>query len=148
MNPLTGLFQTFCLDFEWLLPNFGIPWTPYSDISRSEAAIRNLGKILIQSVIVCLNFQNTYFREHLLIAAFMLFWSTCFSEHLKVDALFIKQPSYFFLGIFLVKESPKKSGTFTITSTIKKNSIIAFHHVFIITFYVVTLQELSITEET
>ena len=31
-----------------------------------------------------------------------------FSEHLKVDALFIKQPNYFFLGIFLFKKSPPK----------------------------------------
>ena len=26
--------------------SFGIPWTPFTDTSRSEAAIRNLGKIL------------------------------------------------------------------------------------------------------
>ena len=37
----------------------------------------------------CLSFQNTYFREHLLMAAFIRF-STYFSEHLKVDAFFIK----------------------------------------------------------
>ena len=43
-----------------------------------------------QSVMACLNFQNTYFREHLLIAAFICFKSTCLSGHLKVDALFIK----------------------------------------------------------
>ena len=51
-------------------------------------------------------FDNTYFRKHLLMAAFILFRSICFSEHLKVDAFFIKQPSYFLLGIFLLKESP------------------------------------------
>ena len=36
-------------------------------------------------------------------AAFIRFRSTCFSEHLQVDALFIKQPSYLLLGIFLFK---------------------------------------------
>ena len=56
----------------------------------------------------CLNFQNTYFRKHLSIAVFIRFRCTCFLEHLKVDALFIKQLSDFFLGIFLFKESPKK----------------------------------------
>ena len=56
----------------------------------------------------CLNFRNTYFRKHLLMAAFICCRRTCFSKHLKVDALFIKQPSYFLLGIFLFKESPKK----------------------------------------
>ena len=56
----------------------------------------------------CLNFQNTYFREHLLIAAFIRFESTCFSEHLKVAAaFFIKQPRHFFLGIYLKSHSKK-----------------------------------------
>ena len=45
-----------------------------------------------------LNFQNICFREHLLMAAFIRFRSTCFLERLKKDALFIKQPSCFFLG--------------------------------------------------
>ena len=62
----------------------------------------------IQSVMTCLNFQNTYFRKHLYMAAFIRFRSTCFSQHLKVDALFIKQPSYSLLRIFLFKESHKK----------------------------------------
>ena len=57
----------------------------------------------------CLNFQNTYFKKHLLMAAFIRFRSTGFSEHLKVDALFIKQPRYFLLGIFLFKESSKNT---------------------------------------
>ena len=56
----------------------------------------------------CLNFQNTYFREHLLIVAFIRFESTCFSEHLKVAAaFFIKQPCHFFLGIYLKSHSKK-----------------------------------------
>ena len=81
-------------------------------------------------------------------AAFIRFRSTCFSEHLKVDALFIKQPSYFLLRIFLFKESPKKTHTFILTSMRRGNFIIAFHHVFIITFYAVTLQKLFFTGET
>ena len=75
----------------------------------------------------CLNFQNTYFREHRLIAAFIRFRSTCFLEHLKVDALFIKQPSYSFLGAFLFKELPKKTRTSILTSMKRVNSIIALH---------------------
>ena len=74
-------------------------------------SIRGLSKALsnfIQSVMACLNLQNTYFRKHLLMATFIRFRSTCFSEHLKVDALFIKQPRCFLLGIFLFKESSKK----------------------------------------
>ena len=90
----------------------------------------------------CLNFQNTYFRKHLLMAVFINLRSTCFSKHLKVDALFIKQRCYFLLGIFLFKESPKETHTFILTSIRTGNSIIAFHHVFIITFYAVTLQKL------
>ena len=49
-------------------------------------------------------FKSFCLREHLLMVAFIRF--RCFSEHLKVDALFIKRPSYFFLGIILFKESP------------------------------------------
>ena len=76
-------------------------WTPSEDF-------QGLFLNFIQSVMACLNFQNTYFREHQLTAAFIRFRSTCLSEHRKVDIFFIKQPSYFFLGIFLLKESPKK----------------------------------------
>ena len=46
MNSLTRLFQIFDLDFEWLLSDVGIQWTPLTDTSISEAAIRNYGKIL------------------------------------------------------------------------------------------------------
>ena len=52
-------------------------------------------------------------------------------------AFFIKQPRYFFLEIFLFKESPKKIRTFILTSMMNKNSIITFH-VFMVTFYVGT----------
>ena len=81
-------------------------------------------------------------------AVFINLRSTFFSEHLKVDALFIKQPCYFLLGIFLFKESPKETHTFILTSMRRGNSIIAFHHVFIITFYAATLQKLFFTGET
>ena len=33
MNSFTGLFQSFDLDFEWLLLSFGIQWTPVTDAS-------------------------------------------------------------------------------------------------------------------
>ena len=92
----------------------------------------------------CLNFQNTYFREDLLMAAFIPFRSICFSEHLKVDALFIKQ--LIFLGILLFKA--QKTRTFILTSMMRGNSIIAFHHVFMITFYDVTLQKIFFADET
>ena len=45
----------------------------------------------------CLNFRKTYLREHLLMATFKLLRSICFLEHLRVDALFIKQPNYLFI---------------------------------------------------
>ena len=46
MNPFTGLFQTLCLDFEWLLSNFGMQCTPFTDSCRWEAAITSPGKTL------------------------------------------------------------------------------------------------------
>ena len=46
MNSSTGLFQSFDLDFEWLLSSFAIQWTPSTDTSSSEAAIRDYGKTL------------------------------------------------------------------------------------------------------
>ena len=79
----------------------------------------------------CLNFRNTYFRKHLLMATFIRFRSTCFSEHLNVDDLFIKQPSYFLLGIFLFKESPKKN-TYLHSHFHEER---AFHHCFSSCFY-------------
>ena len=60
-----------------------------------------------QSVVAGLNFQNIYFKKRLLMDAIRC-RSTCFSEHFKVDAFFIKQPCYCFFGILLFKESPKK----------------------------------------
>ena len=98
----------------------------------------------------CLNFQNTYFRKHLLMAAFIRFRSTCFSEHLKVDALFIKQPNYFFLGIFLLQKSPQKTHTFILMhssllfmpSLFKNFSLLAKHKDF--DFFKATLSTLNI----
>ena len=58
----------------------------------------------------CWNFQDTYFREHILMAAFIRFGSICFSEHFKVAAaLFIKQTSilFFFSKYFYLKNHPK-----------------------------------------
>ena len=63
----------------------------------------------MQSVMACLNFQNTSFREHPLMAVFIRFRSTSFSEDLKADAFFIKQPSFFFFSeYFYLKNNPKK----------------------------------------
>ena len=38
--------QRFYPDFEWLLLSFGTQGTPFTDTSRSEAAVWNYGKIL------------------------------------------------------------------------------------------------------
>ena len=103
----------------------------FLSLSKDELHQRILYLNFIQSVMACLNFQNVYFRKHLLMAAFIRFRSTCFSEHLKVDALFIKQPSYFLLGIFLFKKYPQKTRSFILTSMRRGNSIIAFHHYFL-----------------
>ena len=46
MNSFTGLFQSFDLDFEWLLSRIGIQWTFLTDTSSFETAIRNYGKML------------------------------------------------------------------------------------------------------
>ena len=59
-------------------------------IKRNESQdSQGLCPNFIQSVMACLDFQNTYFMEHLLMAAFIHFRSTGFSEQLKVHALFI-----------------------------------------------------------
>ena len=50
--------------------------------------------------------------------------------------------------MFFFKESPKETRTIILTFMMKKNSIIAFHHVFMITFYVDTLQKLFFTDKT
>ena len=111
-------------------------------------SIKGFSKILSKFHAIhttCDNFQNIYFREYLLLTAFIRFRSTSFSEHLKVAAaFFIKQPCNFFLEKFLFKESSKRARSFILTSMMKENSSIAFHHVFLITFYADTLQNLSL----
>ena len=65
---------------------------------------------------------------------FYTYRSTCFSEHLKVDALFIKQQSYFLVGIFLFKESSKKHiPWFSLPWGEKVSSLFlsCFHHYFL-----------------
>ena len=44
MNSFTGLFQSFDLDFEWLLSSFGKEWTPLTDTSSSEEALEIMAK--------------------------------------------------------------------------------------------------------
>ena len=51
----------------------------------------------------CLNFQNTYFKEHLLMAAFIRFRGTCFSEHLKMAADFLIMFSWLLFTLPLSK---------------------------------------------
>ena len=74
-----------------------------------------------------------------------------FSENLfyrtPLDVLYVLEALVlsnwgFFLGIFLFKESSGKTRTFILTFMIRRNSTTAFHHVFMITFYALTLQKL------
>ena len=39
MNSFTGLFQSFDLDFEWLLSSFGKQWITLTDASSSKEAL-------------------------------------------------------------------------------------------------------------
>ena len=72
-------------------------------------------------------------------AAFMRFRSTSFAELLKWMYSSLSNRAIFFREIFLFKESFKK---LTLSLRIRRgNSIIAFDHVFIITFYATTLQK-------
>ena len=100
---------------------------------------------LAQSVVAGLNFQNIYFRELLLMAAMhfraLIFWNTSnwMLSSLNNFAIVFK--------IFLYNESPKKH-VLILTSMMRGKFIVAFHHFFINTFYVVTLQKLFFTKET
>ena len=79
-----------------------------------------------------------------MLTAFIRFPSTSFSEHFKMAAaFFIVQRYSFFLKKFLFKESSKRARSFILTSKVKENSSIAFHHVFMITFYADTLPKLK-----
>ena len=81
-------------------------------------------------------------------AAFILLENTCFLDTSKWMLLFsLSNRAIFFLGIFLFL-SLQKTRTFILTFMMRGNSIIAFHYVFMITFYAVTLQKLFFTDET
>ena len=54
----------------------------------------------------------------------------------------ISNRAIFFSEYFYLKNHQKKTRTFILTSMMRGNSIIAFHLVFIITFYAVNLQKL------
>ena len=83
-----------------------------------------------------------------MMAAFILLESTCFLDNSKWMLLFsLSNRAIFFLGIFLFL-SLQKTRTFILTFMMRGNSIIAFHYVFMITFYAVTLQKLFFTDET
>ena len=59
-----------------------------------------------------------------------------------LEALVLSNRAFFFLGILLFKELSEKTHTFILTSMKRKNPTIAFHHVFVITLYALTLQKL------
>ena len=99
----------------------------------------------MQSVVAGLNFQSTYFREHLLMAA-IRFRSICFSENLKLDAFSLNNRVIVFRNIFILRTT-QKTCTFILTSMMRGNFVVAFHHASIITFYVVTLEKLSLVRK-
>ena len=74
----------------------------------------------MQSVMACLNFQNTLFREHVLMAAFIHFRSTCTCFH-SISKWMLSSLSNraIFFGIFLFKELPKKIRTFIMFSWLR-----------------------------
>ena len=53
----------------------------------------------------------------------------------------LSNQAIFSLKYFYLKKH-RKTRTFIVTSMMRENSIMAFHHVFLITFYAVTLQAL------
>ena len=93
-------------------------WTPAED---SQGLCLNF----IQSVMDCLNFQNTYFRKYLLMVAFIRFRSTCFSKTSKWILSSLSNSAIFYLEYFYLKNHPKKH-TLILTSFMRGNSIIAF----------------------
>ena len=57
----------------------------------------------ISSKFYTIRYDLLEFSEHLLMAVFIRFGSTCFSKHLRVAAaFFIKQPCYFFSQKFFI----------------------------------------------
>ena len=73
--------------------------------------VSGFSKILSKFYTICYGLFE--FSKHLcyrtpLDGCFLRFRSTCFSEHLKVDDFFIKQPCYFFSEYFQLKNHPKR----------------------------------------
>ena len=154
-----GLYfsQRFCLDFKWLHLSFSIQLQILLIQKHPLEILVKSWKISFLQL-TNMNTSNYHLPKMNCIRGFSRalpkFYTTHyklfeFSEYLfqetpndgcKVDALFIKQPRSVFLGMFLFKELPQKKHTFILTSMKRGNSIIAFHHVFIITFYAVSLQ--------
>ena len=89
-----------------------------------------------------MNFQNNYFRKHLLYEALLS------QNNSKCMLSSLSNRAIFFLEYFILKNRRKKTRTFILTSMMRGNYIIAFHHDFMLTFYDVTLQKLFITDET
>ena len=100
-------FQRFCLNFKWLHSSFGMQRTPFTDTSCSEAAIRNVGKILKNKLrrISCVNlmklkaskyhllnmnsirrFSRTLSKFYAICYGFLDFQNTCFRKHLLMAA--------------------------------------------------------------
>ena len=123
MNSFTGLFQSFDLDFEWLLSIFGIQWTLLTDTSSSKAAIRNYGKILKKQLwrslflnLIKLNASNCHLIKMDSIRGFSRILSKFhtirydlleFSEHLLMAAL-IRYGSTCFSEQFSILKNLKK----------------------------------------
>ena len=87
----------------------------------------------------CLNFQNTYFKKHLLMAAFILLEALVFQNTSKWMHSSLSNLDIFYSEYFYLKNHPK-THTLILTSMRRGSSIIAFHYVFIITFYAATRQ--------
>ena len=88
-----------------------------------------------------MNFQNNYFRKHLLYEALLS------QNNSKCMLSSLSNRAIFFLEYFILKNHRKKTRTFILTSMMRGNYIIAFHHDFMLTFYDVTLQKLFFTDE-
>ena len=109
----------------------------FLNLTKLKASNRHLLKMdsirifsRISSKFYTIRYDLLEFSEHLFMAIFIRFGSTCFSKHLRVAAaFFIKQPCYFFLKNFLFKESAKQSRTFILTSWWNKIPLL-----FLITF--------------
>ena len=111
-----GLHQRFLKDFANILYN-----PLWLVIIFRAPILENTSWWLLLYVLEALLFQNT-------------------SKWLLVSSL--SKRAIFFLETFLFREPPKKTSAFSLTSMMTENSSITFHHVFMVTFYVDTLQKL------